>query len=132
MNFQLGKKNKLCSPKLIDAVFESGLSAKSYPFVVRFKEADLPENTRFQIVFSAPKRTFRKAVQRNRIKRICKESFRLQRASLDQYLEKQNKQLALFLVYTPREELSVKQLEGKTKKLIDKIITQLESNDATN
>lgn len=132
MNFQLGKKNKLCSPKLIDAVFESGLSVKSYPFVVRIKEADLPENTRFQIVFSAPKRTFRKAVQRNRIKRICKESFRLQRSSLDQYLEKQNKQLALFLVYTPREELSVKQLEGKTKKLIDKIITQLESNDAKN
>lgn len=132
MSFSLGKKNKLCSPKLIDDVFASGSHVKSYPFVVRFKEAPLHENTHFQIVFSAPKRTFRKAVQRNRIKRICKESFRLQRASLDTYLATHNKQIALFLVYTPQEELSVKQLEGKTKKLIDKIITQLESNDAKN
>ncbi|NVK65409.1 MAG: ribonuclease P protein component [Flavobacteriales bacterium] len=132
MSFRLGKKNKLCSPKLIDEVFASGRHVKSYPFVVRFLETDLPQDAHFQIVFSAPKRTFRKAVQRNRIKRICKESFRMQRASLDNYLQKQNKQIALFLVYTPREELSVKQLEGKTKKLIDKIITQLESNDAKN
>ena len=132
MNFSLGKVNKLCSPKIIDEVFESGTQVKSYPFVLKFKEIALPKDVSFQIVFSAPKRTFRKAVQRNRIKRLCKEAFRAQRSALDTYLTEQNKQLALFLVYTPKEELSIKLLTGRTEKLIKKTISQLESNDAKN
>lgn len=132
MNFSLGKVNKLCSPKVIDEVFESGMQVKSYPFVLKLKETALPKDVSFQIVFSAPKRTFRKAVQRNRIKRLCKEAFRTQRSVLDTYLKDQNKQLALFLVYTPKEELSLNLLTGRTEKLIKKIISQLESNDAKN
>lgn len=132
MNFSLGKVNKLCSPKIIDEIFESGTQVKSYPFVLKFKETQLPKDVQFQIVFSAPKRTFRKAVQRNRIKRLCKEAFRAQRHELDIYLKNQNKQLALFLVYTPKEELNVNLLGGRTEKLIKKIISQLESNDVKN
>jgi len=105
---------------------------KSYPFVLKFKETELPKDVCFQIVFSAPKRTFRKAVQRNRIKRLCKEAFRKKRHELDTYLQKQNKQLALFLVYTPKEELALNLLDGRTEKLIKKIISQLESNDTKN
>jgi ribonuclease P protein component len=129
MDLSLGKANKLCSPKIIDDVFDSGKQVKSYPFVLKFKESKLPKDVSFQIVFSAPKRTFRKAVQRNRIKRLCKEAFRSKRSILDQYLNQQNKQLALFLVYTPKEELTLSLLEGRTEKLIKKIISQLESND---
>lgn len=129
MNFSLGKVNKLCSPKIIDDLFESGTQVKSYPFVLKFKETQLPKDVSFQIVFSAPKRTFRKAVQRNRIKRLCKEAFRKKRHELDTYLQNQNKQLALFLVYTPKEELALSLLDGRTEKLIKKIISQLESND---
>lgn len=132
MNFSLGKVNKLCSPKIIDDVFENGMQVKSYPFVLKFKETALPKDVSFQIVFSAPKRTFRKAVQRNRIKRLCKEAFRKKKHELDNYLQNQNKQLALFLVYTPKEELTLSLLDGRTEKLIKKIILQLESNDAKN
>mgnify|MGYP001221676321 CR=1 FL=1 len=132
MDLSLGKANKLCSPKIIDEVFESGIQIKSYPFVLKLKETTLPKNVSFQVVFSAPKRTFRKAVQRNRIKRLCKEAFRSKRSILDTYLKQQNKQLALFLVYTPKEELALGLLEGRTEKLIKKIISQLESNDVKN
>lgn len=132
MDLSLGKANKLCSPKIIDEVFDSGTQVKSYPFVLKFKETSLPKDVSFQIVFSAPKRTFRKAVQRNRIKRLCKEAFRSKRTILDTYLQQENKQLALFLVYTPKEELTLSLLSGKTEKLIKKIISQLESNDVKN
>jgi ribonuclease P protein component len=132
MKFSLGKVNKLCSPKIIDEIFESGTQVKSYPFVLKFKETKLPNDAQFQIVFSAPKRTFRKAVQRNRIKRLCKEAFRAQRHELDNYLKNRNKQVALFLVYTPKEELAINLLGGRTEKLIKKIISQLESNDVKN
>lgn len=132
MDLSLGKANKLCSPKIIDEVFESGGQVKSYPFVLKFKETELPKDVSFQIVFSAPKRTFRKAVQRNRIKRLCKEAFRSKKTILDSYLKEHNKQLALFLVYTPKEELAIGPLNGRTEKLINKIISQLESNDVKN
>lgn len=128
MDYCLGKENKLCSPKIIDDVFATGYQLKSYPFVLKFKETTLPKDVSYQIVFSAPKRTFRKATQRNRIKRLCKEAFRLHKHSLDEFLANHNKQLALFLVYTTKEELSVTLLGGQTDKLIKKIISQLESN----
>ncbi len=131
MDFSLGKEHKLCSTKIIDDVFDSGVHIKSYPFVAKFKEMVLPKDVSFQLVFSAPKRTFRKATERNRIKRLCKEAFRLQKNDLDAYLKSQNKQLAIFLVYTPREELGIQLLERRTEKLIKKIISQLESNDTT-
>ena len=132
MNFSLSKVNKLCSPKIIDEIFESGMQVKSYPFVIKYKETELPKDVQFQIVFSAPKRIFRKAVQRNRIKRLCKEAFRTQKHELDKYLKNRNKQVALFLVYTPKEELTINLLGGRTEKLIKKIISQLESNDVKN
>lgn len=128
MDYCLGKENKLCSPKIIDDVFATGQHLKSYPFVLKFKETKLPKDVSFQIVFSAPKRTFRKATERNRIKRLCKEAFRHHKHELEDFLTVQNKQLALFLVYTPKEELSLTLLGGRTDKLIKKIITQLESN----
>ncbi len=132
MNFSLGKVNKLCSPKIIDEIFESGKQVRSYPFILKFKETSLPKDVPFQIVFSAPKRTFRKAVQRNRIKRLCKEAFRTQRSTLDTYLKEQDKQIALFMVYTPKEELTLNVLTGRIEKLIKKTISQLESNDKKN
>ena len=131
MDYCLGKENKLCSPKIIDDVFASGYQVKSYPFVLKFKETPLPKDVSFQIVFSAPKRTFRKATQRNRIKRLCKEAFRQHKHPLDDFLKHHNKQLALFLVYTPKEELAISLLGGQTDKLIKKIISQLESNGTT-
>ena len=128
MDYCLGKENKLCSPKIIDDVFSTGLQVKSYPFIIKFKETSLPKDVSFQIVFSAPKRTFRKATERNRIKRLCKEAFRQHKHPLDDFLKNHNKQLALFLVYTTKEEISLSLLGGQTDKLIKKIISQLESN----
>jgi ribonuclease P protein component len=129
MNNTFGKKYKLCSPILIEEVFASGDQLKNYPFVARTKLVKLPKNVSLQVVFSAPKRTFRKAFQRNRIKRICKEAFRKNRHELETFLTNSDKQLALFLVYTAREEVTMEVLEQRTKKLIQKIITQLEKDD---
>jgi ribonuclease P protein component len=129
MNNTFGKKYKLCSPVLIEEVFASGDQLKNYPFVARIKLVKLPKDVSLQVVFSAPKRTFRKAHERNRIKRICKEAFQKNRHDLESFLTNSNKQLALFLVYTAREEVKLEVLEQRTQKLIQKIITQLEKHD---
>jgi len=125
MNYKLGKNYKLCSKTTIQGLFDNGFSVKCYPFVALIKEVKFEDEMPFKVVFSAPKRTFRKAVQRNAIKRKSKEAFRLNKNILEQYLKENNKQIALFLVYSTLEEFDHIILQKKTKKLFDKIIKKL-------
>jgi ribonuclease P protein component len=130
MNFKLGKNYKLCSKTTIQSLFDSGTSIKSYPFIALFKEVEFETEIPFKVVFSAPKRTFRKAVQRNAIKRKSKEAFRLNKNILESYLKANNKQIALFLVYSTPEEFDHIILQKKINKLFDKIIKKLDEPDS--
>lgn len=123
--FSLGKNYKLCSKVLIEELFKSGTTIKSYPLIAIIKPVEFSDKIPFKIVFSAPKRTFRKAFQRNRIKRICKEAVRLNKSILESYLIENKKQLALFLVYSSKDELNHTQLEKKVVKLFNEIIKSL-------
>ena len=126
MDFKLGKRYSLKSKKTIDAVFASGIRVKSYPYTAIIKQTVFDDNVPFKLVFSAPKRTFRLATKRNRIKRVMREAVRLQKSKLDAYLSEQNIQLAIFLVYSTSEELDAELLQKRTVKLIDKIIKKLD------
>ena len=126
MNYKLGKNYKLCSKTAIQELFDSGTSVKCYPFVAIIKEMELDTEIPFKVVFSAPKRTFKKDVQRNAIKRKSKEAFRLNKNILETYLKQNKKQIALFLVYSTLEEFDHIILQKKTKKLFDKIIKKLD------
>jgi ribonuclease P protein component len=123
--FSLGKNYKLCSKVLIEELFKSGTTIKSYPLIAIIKPVEFSDKMPFKIVFSAPKRTFRKAFQRNRIKRICIEAVRLNKSILESYLIENQKQLALFLVYSSKDELNHTQLEKKVVKLFNEIIKSL-------
>ncbi len=127
MDFSFGKRYKLCSQTLIDDVYTSGTHVKHYPFVVKYKTVQLKENTPFQMVISAPKRSFKFAVQRNRIKRLAKEAVRLNKHVLEEHLVEQNQQIALFLIFTAREEIDLKTLNRKTEKLFQTIVHQLKT-----
>ena len=131
MNETLGKEYKLCSKKIITAIFENKLRVKQFPLVAMFQITDLPSNTPFQIVFSAPKRTFRKAHDRNRIKRLCKETVRKNKFILEEYLNQEQLQLALFLVYSHSEELSYEVLYKKNKQLFEQIVVELKKHHSS-
>jgi len=122
MNVELGKKYKLCSHTLIKAIFEEGKTIKQYPLrtITLAVEPDLTKAA-FQLVISVPKRNFKKAHDRNRIRRQLKEAFRLNKGALEEKLIEQKQQIALFIVYTERTALEYKVLESKMKKLIQQI-----------
>lgn len=125
MNYCFGKSYKLCSQKIIDNVYNNGVIVKKYPFIVRVLRTELPSKSPFQIVISAPKRNFKQANKRNRIKRLCKESIRLNKHILENYLTDTNQQIALFLIFTGKEEIPLYVLNKKTKKLFESITKQL-------
>ena len=113
----------------MDAIFANGKQVKQFPFIAKFKCLTTSQKKPFQVVISAPKRAFRFAYQRNRIKRLTKEAIRLNKNDLETYLTSTNKQLALFLIYSSKEEVDVAVLGKKIDKLFNKIITQLTEDD---
>ena len=125
MDQTFGKAYKLCSQKAIEAIFEDKKSVRQFPFVLNYQFMELPTDKSFQVVISAPKRLFRKAHDRNRIKRLMREVFRKNKLILESHLTTNNQQLALFLVYTSKEELSYALLMEKMERLLSKLTNEL-------
>ena len=124
MNLKLGKPYKLCSKKLIQQIFDEGNSLNSFPFSSKYVLLNKVEGPPFQVTFSVPKKKVKSAVHRNRIKRLMKEALRLNKALIEDKIPA-DKQLALFLIYTPREEFGFDVLNSKMIRLLNKITTQL-------
>ncbi len=75
MDQKLPKHNKLKSKQLISKLFSEGEVIKSYPIIMHHLNIENLD-TDFQVGFSVSKRNFKLAVDRNRIKRLLRESFR--------------------------------------------------------
>lgn len=75
MSIKLSKRIKLKSEKQISLLFKEGKSFTAHP--LRFHYI-IDESLNSKILFSAPKRIYRKAVDRNRAKRILREGYRKQ------------------------------------------------------
>lgn len=130
MNNCFGKKYKLCSEKQIQSVFDSKKSVKQYPLVIHYAELPLHKSATFQITVSAPKRIFKKAHDRNRIKRLLRESIRQNKLILESFLTENNKQLALFMIYIAKEELPFDVLQKKMKTILNQIIKEISNEKA--
>lgn len=125
INESFGKAYKCCSRKAIQATYAEGIPLKSYPFKVFVLEHPNTENVPFQVVFSAPKRNFKRAHDRNRIKRLLRETFRKKKLKFEDYLNKNEKQIVIFVIYTLRHELPFEELMKQTEKLFHTIEKEL-------
>ena len=114
------------SPLAQTALFQKGEVVFHYPYKVFFSLLDAPpEATKHadfcRIVLSVPKRSFKKAVHRNRIKRQMREAFRLQQAPLLQALQQNHKQIAILCLYLPHEMLDTPAHSLKMAALLERL-----------
>lgn len=79
MSFRLPKEERLYHRKQIDNLFSKGKSIKQFPLKLLYVDNLKEEKIPLKILISVPKRNFKKAVIRNRIKRLIKESYRIQK-----------------------------------------------------
>lgn len=100
--FTLGKNERLKRRKIIDQLFSEGKHINVFPLSVRYLYTKLPDSF-LQAGFVAGSRQFKKAVDRNRIRRLLREAYRLQKETLQKKLQEKNLHLALFFVYTGKE-----------------------------
>jgi ribonuclease P protein component len=131
MNEKFGKEYKLCSQKLIQTIFDQKQSIKTYPFVLHYSILPVKIDALFQITVSVPKRNFKKAHDRNRIKRLMREAIRKNKLILEPFLIENKKHVALFMIYTAREEIMYDVIFKKTTILFTQLIKEI-SNEAIN
>ena len=112
------KEEKLCSQKIIGEIFLSGASFLCYPLKVVWKFEEIPVSYPAQVVFSIPKRLFKKAHDRNLLKRQLREIYRMRKHELYFHLESQNKKIAMMFVYIAKEQLEFSQIEAAMSKII--------------
>lgn len=79
-------------------MFSKGNGFTVYPLKVLFAFTGQQESL-LQAAVSVSSRSFKKAVQRNRVKRLMREAYRLQKGVLQQHLEVRETNLVLFFIY---------------------------------
>ncbi|MGC4101354.1 ribonuclease P protein component [Ferruginibacter sp.] len=127
--YTLQKGDKLKSKKLIEQLFKEGKSFSLFPFRVLYLEAPasnpFPEagaSGYLQTAFSVSKKYFKKAVDRNRVKRLMREAWRLQKNELSEKLQSTNKGLNVFIIYTGNELPQYELVFEKTNAVIRRLI----------
>ncbi len=96
------KEEKLKSKKLIEILFKQGASFSNFPFRVLyiFTEKNIAP---LQSGFAVSGKNFKKSVDRNRIKRLTREAFRLQKNNLIEILKRNGRFMTVFFIYTGKE-----------------------------
>ena len=112
----LGKKERLKSKKLIGKLFEEGKSIKKYPFRLMYLIQDKNSfKIKTQASFYVPKRNFKKAVDRNRIKRLIKEAYRLEQRKI---LQDYNLPFVIIITYLGNKEPIFSDVKENIKELL--------------
>ncbi|MBX2932805.1 MAG: ribonuclease P protein component [Ferruginibacter sp.] len=96
------KNEKLKSRKAIEHLFKSGNQFSNFPFKILWLFNETTPSS-LQTGFAVSSKHFKKAVDRNRVKRLMREAYRLQKNELKNQLIKNNKQLSVFFIYVGNE-----------------------------
>lgn len=122
--FTYGKTEKLKSRKVIDSLFKSGNSFTVYPVKVLYKvEPSMEGNLQAGVAVSA--RLFKKAVDRNRIKRLLREGYRTQKKDLDESVKLNKLTLYVFFIYLDKNKTTFPVISQTMNKCLERLLQKL-------
>ncbi len=116
------KDERLCLKSRFELLLKKGNSFFIYPFRVIYLENSF-EIGKYpaQVAFAVRKRQFKRAVQRNLIKRRCKEAYRLNKQPLYDFLAGENRTMILLLVYSADQVLTFKEISRKMQAVLERL-----------
>ena len=115
------KEERLCSKKHIDALFKEGQSLMAFPFRAAIQWVDWENEQCCKVVMVVSKRNFKKAHDRNRIKRQMRELWRHHKEHWYKLLAKHSRSCHLGLIYIGKELPDFSELQKGTNKLLKEL-----------
>lgn len=117
-----GKSEHLCGEKTIARVFAEGNAFIVFPLRVVYLLFDESNEISVKMMVSVPKKKLKRAVKRNRMKRIIREAYRLNKEELLFTLQHNNKQLLVAFSYLSDQETPFNEIELKIRQAFRKIV----------
>ncbi len=124
MKHTLGKEERLKSRKLIERLYKEGNSVKAFPLRMMFLQTEHTSNFPCQVGVSVPKRNFKLAVDRNRLKRLMRETYRLQKEIVYNNLGVPH---VFMISYLGKEEWTYEDLYKKMEKLLTNFVNEVKN-----
>lgn len=129
MKNTLGKEERLKSRKLIEKLYAEGNSVKKFPLRMVYIQTEHTSYFPAQVGVSVPKRIFKLAVKRNRIKRLMRETYRLQKEIVYNNIDKP---YVYMISYIGREEIKYEELYVKMEQLLTIFINKIKNTTDEN
>jgi len=131
-SFTFKKSERLKKRKYIEALFSTGKALSHFPlkclFII-YEKDNTDELLQFGI--SVPKRKFKTAVERNLLKRRCREAWRLNKNELQTSLQQNNIKMHVFFIYQSHKALPYATFDNAMKKIIPQLITAINTPPLT-
>jgi len=119
------KEERLCNIKLIEKLYHNGSSFLVYPFRILWIPAEQDSATPVQVLISVPKKRFKRAVDRNLLKRRIREIYRLHKSEdLFPFLNERSEKIVLGINYIGNEIAEYASMEKK----FNNVLTRLKKN----
>ena len=122
MSFSFPKKEKLKSKKLIEQLFAEGIGVTNYPLKLVYLKTSFEDDSKYKVGVTASKRNFKSAVKRNRIKRLMRESYRLNKHLIFNNIEGN---FAFMFLYLGKEMPSQSKITDAMIPLMRKFIDEI-------
>lgn len=125
-HFTFPKEERIFLQKEIDLLFSEGNSFMSYPLRVVYVEKKPESGASAAILLSVPKKKFKRAVKRNRIKRLIRESYRLNKIPFIESLVEKDKGLLIAFLFVGDGLPIYDEIEKSVKKALSLLIGRLQ------
>lgn len=116
------KEERLCNKRFIEALFGRGSSFILYPFRISFLKTDTHADALVQVIISVPKKKYKRAVDRNLLKRRMREAYRMnKKAGIYEFLSSRNGCLLLSVHYIGKELLDYTTIDRKMRQALERL-----------
>jgi len=130
--YGLSKKERISSKKEIDLLFTGGNSFVVYPLRIVYVEhhcEEISDESAVSIMVNIPKKKFRRAVKRNRLKRMIKESYRLNKTDLIGKMASCSKRISIAFLYLPDNEKTYPEIASAVREALKTLSMKILKND---